>query len=56
MFLTLVFIVALAVLYWFPARSWMGRWGSTPSDLNRVMAGDSLIVDHAYSGTLAVVA
>jgi hypothetical protein len=54
MFLTLVFIVALAVLYWFPARSWMGRWGSTPSDLNRVMAGDSLIVDHTYSGTLAV--
>jgi len=54
MFLTLVFIVALAVLYWFPARSWMARWGSTPSDLNRVMAGDSLIIDHTYSGTLAV--
>jgi len=54
MFLTLVFIVALAVLYWFPARSWMAGWGSTSSDLNRVMAGDSLIVDHTYSGTLAV--
>jgi len=54
MFLILVVILALVVLYWFPARSWMARWGSTPSDLNRVMAGDSLIVDPTYSGTLAV--
>jgi hypothetical protein len=33
----------------------MGRWGTTPSDLTRVMAGDGLIVDPTYSGTLAVV-
>ena len=33
----------------------MGRWGTTPSDLTRVMAGDSLIVDPTYSGTMAVV-
>ena len=52
---TLFVILALAVLYWFPVRRWMGRWGTTPSDLTRVMAGDSLIVDPTYSGTMAVV-
>jgi hypothetical protein len=37
-----------------PVRRWMARWGTTPSDLTRVMAGDSLIVDPTYSGTMAV--
>ena len=32
----------------------MSRWGSTPSDLTRVMIGDSLLVDPTYSGTTAV--
>ena len=52
---TLFVILALAVLYWFPIRRWMSRWGATPSDLTRVMAGDSLIVDPTYSGTMAVI-
>jgi hypothetical protein len=55
MFLILFVILALAVLYWFPIRRWMVRWGTTPSDLTRVMAGDSLIVDPTYSGTMAVI-
>ena len=55
MFPTLFVIFALALLYWFPVRRWMARWGTTPSDLTRVMAGDSLIVDPTYSGTMAVV-
>jgi hypothetical protein len=55
MFLILFVILALAVLYWFPARSWMARWGTTPSDLIRVMAGDSLIAYPTYSGTMAVI-
>lgn len=46
--------LTLSVLYWFPVRRWMARWGTTPSDLTRVMAGDSLIVDPTYSGTMAV--
>src|SRR5215204_6536024 len=54
MFPTLFVILALAVLYWFPVRRWMARWGTTPSDLTRVMAADSLIVDPTYSGTMAV--
>jgi hypothetical protein len=33
----------------------MARWGTTPPDLSRVMAGDSLIVDPTYSGTMAVI-
>src|SRR5687767_13936310 len=55
MFPTLFVILALAVLYWFPVRRWMARWGTTPPDLTRIMAGDSLIVDPTYSGTMAVI-
>ena len=52
---TLLVILTLAVLYWFPIRRWMSRWGTTPSDLARVMAGDDLLVDPTYSGTMAVI-
>ena len=55
MFPTLFVILALAVMYWFPVRRWMARWGTTPSDLTRVMAGDGLIVDPTYSGTMAII-
>jgi hypothetical protein len=55
MLLTLFVIVTFAALYWFPIRRWMGRWGTTPSDLSRVMAGDGLIGDPTYSGTMAVI-
>ena len=48
-------ILMLAVLYWFPIRRWMSRWGTTPSDLARVMAGDGLLIDPMYSGTMAVI-
>jgi hypothetical protein len=51
---TLLVILTLAVLYWFPMRRWMSRWGATPSDLSRIMAGDSLLADPTYSGTMAV--
>src|SRR6185436_19439324 len=52
---TLLVIVTGLLLYWFPMRRWMARWGTTPSDLTRVMAGDSLIADPTYSGTMAVI-
>ena len=51
---TLVVTLALAAVYWFPVRRWMSRWGSTPSDLRRVMAGDALLGKATYSGTLSV--
>ena len=51
---TLFVILTFAALYWFPIRRWMNRWGATPSDLARVMAGDSLLPDWTYSGTTAV--
>jgi len=47
-------IVSLSGLYWFPIRRWMGRWGATPFDLTRAMAGDGLLGTVTYSGTLAV--
>lgn len=51
---TLVALLTIAVVYWFPLRWWMSRWGATPSDLTRVMPGDALLVDPNYSGTMAV--
>jgi len=50
---TLSVILVLAVLYWFPVRSWMGRWGATSSDLTRVMAGDGLIARPTFTYTMA---
>jgi hypothetical protein len=47
-------ILTLAVLYWIAIRRWIRHWGATPSDRSRVMAGDSLIVNPTYSGTMAV--
>jgi len=51
----LLVMLTVAGLYWFPVRRWMSRWGTTPSDLARVMAGDSLLVDPTYAGTTAVI-
>jgi hypothetical protein len=55
MVVILVTILAFAaVVYWFPIRRWMSRWGTTPSELSRVMAGDRLLAEATYSGTMAV--
>lgn len=54
MFLTLLVMLSLAGLYWFPIRRWMKQWGATPSDRRRVMAGDSLLRESTYSSTTAV--
>src|SRR4029450_4821895 len=51
---TLLVILTCSMLYWFPLRRWMSRWGATASDLTRVMAGDVLLVNPTYSGTMAV--
>ena len=51
---TLLVILTCSMLYWFPIRRWMSRWGATASDLTRVMAGDVLLVNPTYSGTMAV--
>jgi hypothetical protein len=53
MFPTILVILTLAVLYWFPVRRWFGRWGTTPDDLARVMAGDTVIVNPTHSATHA---
>ncbi len=50
----LAILTLLLMVYWFPIRRWMSRWGATPSDLSRVMAGDSLLATEMYSGTMAV--
>ena len=55
MLLTLFVVFTFSLLYWFPMRRWMSCWGATPSDLTRVMAGDALVVNPTYSGTMAVI-
>jgi hypothetical protein len=50
----LLVILTLAVVYWFPFRRWMSRWGATPADLSRVMAGDTLLPDSTFSYTMGV--
>ena len=54
MFSTLLVISILVALYWFAVRRWFGRWGATPADLTRVMAGDAMIVNPTQSATHAV--
>ena len=54
MLLTLLVILILAMLYWFPTRRWFGRWGTTDEDLTRTMAGDPLIVQPTHSATHAL--
>ena len=48
-------LLTLSVLYWFPIRRWMSRWGALPSNLTCVMPGDTLLVNPTYSGTMAVI-
>jgi hypothetical protein len=55
MVVTLVAVLAFAMLYWFPIRRWMNRWGATAPDLTRVMAGDALLPNPMYSGTTAII-
>jgi hypothetical protein len=54
MVLTLLVVLTLAMLYWFPVRRWFGRWGTTREELTRTMAGDALIARPTYSGTMAI--
>jgi hypothetical protein len=54
MFSTLLVILSLAVLYWFPVRRWFSRWGTTDEDLTRTMAGDPIIVHPTHSATHAL--
>src|SRR5579864_2272243 len=54
MAMTFLIVLALVVLYWLPIRRWMNQWGTSSSDLARIMAGDGLLTSHTYSGTMAV--
>jgi hypothetical protein len=46
--------LTLALVYWFPVRRRFGRWGATPDEVARVMAGDSAIANPTHSATQAV--
>jgi hypothetical protein len=46
--------LTVAGVYWFPVRRWVGRWGSTPEELTRVMPGDALIPNPTEMSMMAV--
>jgi hypothetical protein len=52
--LRLIVILVAGLLYWFPLRRWMARWGATRDDLVRVMAGDAVIPNPTHSATAAI--
>ena len=47
-------LIGLALFYWFPIRTWFSRWGTTPDDLSRRMAGDEVITRPTHTATHAV--
>jgi hypothetical protein len=51
----ILFVMAgLALVYWFPVRRLFSRWGTTPADRTRVMAGDGAVINPTYSAMQAV--
>jgi hypothetical protein len=54
MFIRLLVLSGFGLLYWFPIRKWFGRWGTTPDERARVMAGDSVIPEPTHLATHAV--
>jgi hypothetical protein len=51
---TVLVILVLTMVYWFPVRRWFGRWGTTEEELTRGMRGDALIANPTHSATHAV--
>jgi hypothetical protein len=54
MLFTVLVILALTLVYWFPVRRWFGRWGTTHEDRKRVMAGDAVIANPTHLATHAL--
>lgn len=53
MMTTLLLIIMVAV-YWFTLRRWFARWGATPDELARTMAGDAIIPAPTHTATQAI--
>jgi hypothetical protein len=47
-------LVALSLLYWYPARRRLRRWGATDVDLARAMPGDADVPHPTYQMTTAI--
>jgi len=52
--LTFLVLATIALLYWFPVRNWIARWGATPDERTRRMPGDALIVNPTHTGGGAI--
>ena len=54
MLYTLLAILTVMALYWLPVRRLFSRWGTTPDERTRAMAGDALVPNPTHSATHAV--
>lgn len=54
MLATLLVILTIGLLYAFVIRDWFGRWGTTPDERTRIMAGDKVIAKPTHVQTCAV--
>jgi hypothetical protein len=50
----LLVILTAAVVYWCTLRRWFAWWGTTPDELARTMAGDSVIPTPTHTATQAI--
>lgn len=50
----ILLLLAIAAVYWIPVRRWFSRWGTTPEERTRVMAGDAFIAHPTHVTTHAV--
>jgi hypothetical protein len=46
--------LGLTAVYWWPARRWFSRWGTTPEERTRVVPGDALMPNPTDTATGAV--
>jgi hypothetical protein len=51
---TLLAILTVVLVYWFPVRRGFARWGTTRDDRTRVMSGDRVIANPTHIATHAI--
>lgn len=50
----ILFLIAIAAVYWIPVRRWFARWGTTPEERTKVISGDGIIANPTDVATHAV--
>ena len=51
---SLVGVLVLCLVYWFPIRRWCRQWGTTKPERTRLMRGDAEVEAPTYTATLVL--